>query len=319
MFGGIGSWKKSLTNLNIPHEEVFAIEKVKKIMQSYNIIHNTNHIAEDVTEIKIKNLPYCDLFCYSPLCQTFSTAGNKEGFNDPRGMMFFKALEYIEIHKPKYAIMENVRGLTQNKFKNEFALMIKLLEEQGYKNHVKVLDAADYNTPQTRHRVFIVSIRNDIDQNFEFPNPVEPTIKLADLVEDKVDEKYYVDDELLDSLLREFKGIVSINGACACLTPMRAKKRQNGRRFKTNGEPAFTVNTLDRHGFLKVNFDGTGIKYMIRQFTPLESLRLMGFEDEDYHKLVEHGIKESLIYHMAGNSIPVRMVEAILRELLMSK
>ncbi|MGN7324883.1 DNA (cytosine-5-)-methyltransferase [Bacillus altitudinis] len=100
--------------------------------------------------------------------------------------------------------------------------------------------------------------------------------------------------------------------AGAVLTPGREKKRQNGRRFKEDGEVSFTVNTIDKHGVAIVNYP----KYKIRKLTPLECWRLQAFDDEDYEKAVVAGISNSQLYKQAGNSITVTVLEEIFKELL---
>ncbi|WP_444558971.1 DNA cytosine methyltransferase [Bacillus stercoris] len=96
------------------------------------------------------------------------------------------------------------------------------------------------------------------------------------------------------------------------LTPEREEKRQNGRRFKDDGEPAFTVNTIDRHGVAIGEYP----KYRIRKLTPLECFRLQAFDDEDFEKAFAAGISNSQLYKQAGNSITVTVLESIFKELI---
>ena len=118
-------------------------------------------------------------------------------FNDDgtqtRSGLFFEALRIIEATKPKIAIAENVKNLTGKKFKEQFELVLKSLEEAGYSNYWKVLNAKDYGIPQNRERVFIISIRKDIDKGFEFPEPFPLKLRLKDMLDDEVDEKFYLD------------------------------------------------------------------------------------------------------------------------------
>lgn len=209
-------------------------------------------------------------------CQAFSFAGKQLGFDDERGILFFDALKIIKEKKPMYAMMENVKGLTSKKFKNELSIMLKKLEEAGYNNYWNVLNAKNYGIPQNRERVFIISIRKDIDDgSFKFPAPFDNGLRLKDLLEDSVDEKYYINDERTKGLIEEIKNKNQDISYCIdanyhkgttpkdfltksrrqlicipCLTPDRIDKRQNGRRFKTDGEPMFTITAQDRHGVL---------------------------------------------------------------------
>lgn len=294
LFAGIGAWSKALEKLGVEHEIVEAIEFDKKTIHSYNLIHKTNFEAKDITQLNENDFPDHDLLFYSPPCQAFSVAGKQEGFDDEkgRGTLFFDALRIIQAKKPKLAIMENVKGLTQKKFQFEFETMLQVLEQEGYKNYWKVLNAKDYGIPQNRERVFIVSIRNDIQQSFNFPAGFDNGQRLKHLLEEEVDEKYYISQDKTEKLLNEYvKGLekkdrlpseLSLNGesisycidasyakgispgsvndgrrthvveTLPCITPDRINKRQNGRRFKEDGEPSFTINTQDRHGILQI-------------------------------------------------------------------
>ncbi|MDY8021120.1 DNA cytosine methyltransferase [Paenibacillus polymyxa] len=288
LFAGIGAWSKALERLGVDHEVVEAIELDKKTISSYNLIHNSEFKNKDITMINPKEFPEHDLLFYSPPCQAFSIAGKQEGFGDARGTLFFEALKIIQKKKPKYAIMENVKGLTQKKFINEFETMLRLLEQEGYKNYWKVLNAKNYGIPQSRERVFIVSVRKDLDLSFEFPKAYDNGLRLKDLLEEEVDEKFYINEEKTRKLLDEFKGkygfedsrnvcintkmknnsmkkgyAATIISSCykeplntlevyPCITPERINKRQNGRRFKEDGDPSFTINTQDKHGILQI-------------------------------------------------------------------
>lgn len=184
LFAGVGAWSKALENLHIPHEIVLAVDNDKYPITAYNAIHNTNFEPIDITKLNEIDVPDCDLICYSPPCQSFSAAGKQLGFDDKRGILFFDALRIIKHKQPKYAIMENVKNLVGKKFKNEFEIMLQELEEVGYKNYWKVINAKDHNIPQNRERVFVVSIRNDIDIDFKFPEEQPLTNKLIDYLEE---------------------------------------------------------------------------------------------------------------------------------------
>ncbi|MEE0898222.1 MAG: DNA (cytosine-5-)-methyltransferase [Acutalibacteraceae bacterium] len=144
-----------------------------------------------------------DLITYGFPCQDISIAGKQQGFvNDSGGStrsgLFFEALRIIKELRPRYAIAENVKALTSTKFKNEFATVLSSLEEAGYNNYWRVLNAKDYGIPQNRERVFIVSIRRDVDEgDFQFPDKEPLMLRLRDMLEpaESVDEKYYLSTE----------------------------------------------------------------------------------------------------------------------------
>lgn len=201
LFAGIGAWSKSLRNLGINYEVVEAIEYESRIIEAYNLIHDTSFIAKDITKINEKEIPDCDLICYSPPCVTFSRAGNQEGFNDERGILFFDSLRIIKEKMPKYAIMENVSSLAQKKFKYEFTVMLNELEQIGYKNYWKVINAKHLGAAQSRNRVFILSVREDVGLDFKFPEHIKSNLRMSHLLDDVVDLKYYLDRDLTQKLV----------------------------------------------------------------------------------------------------------------------
>lgn len=145
--------------------------------------------------------------CITHNCQDFSVAGNQKGLidsegNQTRSGLLFEVERLIETAKahdelPEYLLMENVKNLVSKKFKPDFDRWLNKLEELGYKNYWKVLNAKDYLIAQNRERVFVVSIRKDIDKVYEFPEPKPLTKRLKDILEEKVDEKYYLSDKAI--------------------------------------------------------------------------------------------------------------------------
>lgn len=219
LFSGIGAFEKALKNLSIGYELVNYCEIDKYASKSYSVIHGVPEDKNlgDITKVNTSTLPNdIDLITYGFPCQDISQAGKQKGFTDESGEhtrsgLFFEALRIIQDTKPKYAIAENVKALVGKKFKTEFSIVLDCLEKAGYNNYYKVLNAKDFGIPQNRERVFIVSIRKDIDDNsFVFPQPFELKTRLKDLLEDEVDEKYYLKDSkqffINNSLEQESKG-----------------------------------------------------------------------------------------------------------------
>lgn len=211
LFSGIGAFEKALTNLEIPFELIAYCEFDKYASKAYSVIHNIPESLNmgDITKVDETQLTTdVDLITYGFPCQPFSQAGRQQGFDDEkgRGNLFFDALRIIKHCKPKIAIAENVRNLTSDKFKFEFQTVLKSLEDAGYNNYWKVLDAKNFDLAQHRERVIIVSIRKDLDSGvFEFPEPVELKKCLNDYLEKTVDEKYYIPDEKAQELIPQLK------------------------------------------------------------------------------------------------------------------
>ena len=169
------------------------VEKIDKIENVYDIT------VEDSHSFVVNN-------CIAHNCQDISLAGKQKGlFNEDgsktRSGLFFDALRIIEEIQPRVAIAENVKNLVGKKFKPQFDIILDSLDKAGYNNYWQVLNAKDYGIPQNRERVFIVSIRKDIDNgNFKFPELFELKLRLKDMLDDEVDEKYYLSKEQIDRI-----------------------------------------------------------------------------------------------------------------------
>lgn len=209
LFSGIGAFEKALDNLGIDYNLVNYCEIDKYASKSYAAVHDVSEELNlgDITKVDTSKLPHIDMISYGFPCQDISLSGKMRGlFNEDgtptRSGLFFEALRIIEDTKPKVAIAENVKNLTSKKFKEQFDIVLESLEAAGYNNYWQVLNAKDYGIPQNRERVFIVSIRKDIDNGcFKFPEPFELKLRLKDLLETEVDEKYYLSEERLKLIL----------------------------------------------------------------------------------------------------------------------
>ena len=196
LFAGIGACSKALTRIGIEHEIVDAVEIDKYAIQSFNAIHGTNFEPQDITQwdkdIKV------DLIMHGSPCQDFSVAGLNKGGDKgsgTRSSLMYETLRIVEKLKPKYVIWENVKNLLSKKHRHNFDAYIEAMDKLGYHSKYQVLNAKDFGVPQNSERVFTVSIRNDLNVDFKFPEPQELTIRLKDVLEPQVDEKYYLSDE----------------------------------------------------------------------------------------------------------------------------
>lgn len=207
LFSGIGAFEKALDRLGVEYELVGYCEIDKYASKSYAAIHNVSEDKNlvDVTKVDTSLLPDdISLLTYGFPCQDISTAGKTKGlFNEDgsltRSGLFFEALRIIKDTKPRVAIAENVKNLLSEKFNDQFRTVLESLEDVGYNNYYAVLNAKDYGVPQNRERVFIVSIRKDIDDGcYMFMPGFELGICLKDILEDEVDEKFYLSDEMIN-------------------------------------------------------------------------------------------------------------------------
>ena len=207
LFSGIGAFERACCRIGLDWELVNYCEIDRWASLSYSMVNQCSESLNlrDVRTVTAETVrdQHVDLITYGFPCQDISIAGKQQGFvNDcgesTRSGLFFEALRIIKELRPRYAIAENVKALTSTKFKTEFATVLSSLEEAGYKNYWRVLNAKDYGIPQNRERVFIVSIRSDVDEgDFQFPDKEPLVLRLRDMLEpaESVDEKYYLSTE----------------------------------------------------------------------------------------------------------------------------
>ena len=166
-------------------------------------------------------------------CQDISIAGKQKGFEHDgertRSGLFFEALRIIEFLQPEYAICENVKALTSKKFTAEFQTVLSGLSEAGYNNYWQVLNAKDYGIPQNRERVFIVSIRKDIEQEFTFPETQVLKLRVRDLLEKDVPEKFFINTPNAIALARKIAEEIELNHPAV----LRSVRTEYGKEIRT--------------------------------------------------------------------------------------
>lgn len=205
LFAGIGSQTQALTNIGIAHKVVAISEIDKYAIQSYEAMHGKANNLGDIR--KIEELPDADLWTYSFPCQDISVAGKGAGIKEgTRSGLLFEVERLLRVASekgtlPKYLLLENVKNLVSKKFKADFDKWLDFLGDLGYTNYWKVLNAKDYGIPQNRERVFCVSIRGK-HEPFVFPKPKKLTIRLRDMIDETVDERFYLKESTIRSILR---------------------------------------------------------------------------------------------------------------------
>lgn len=158
----------------------------------------------DMTKIDWQNFPDCDILFYSTPCQSISAAGLQHGFAEgsgTRSSIIWNVRDAVIAKHPKYLCLENVKAMVSGKFVGMFNLWQHELERLGYVNFAQVLNSKDYGVPQNRERIFLVSIRIDDDDDpnpkYNFPKPFPLEKCLADVLEENVDESFFLSDEML--------------------------------------------------------------------------------------------------------------------------
>lgn len=199
LFGGIGACSKAIERLGIDYEIADYVEIDKYAVASFNAMHNTNFEPQDICKWD-KDIEV-DLIMHGSPCQDFSLAGLQKGGDEgsgTRSSLMYETIRIVEKLKPKYVIWENVKNMISKKHKHNFDNYISKMDQLGYTSYYDVLNAKDYGIPQNRERVFTISIRNDLNQGYEFPQKQEIKLRLKDILEDNVDEKYYLSDKMIE-------------------------------------------------------------------------------------------------------------------------
>lgn len=210
LFSGIGSQHKALTNIGIK-SICTQCDIDKYAIQAYNAIHGETENLGNISLIDESKFvrDQWDLVTYSSPCQDFSFAGLQAGGekgSGTRSSLLWEVEKVINSVRPKYLLMENVKALVSKKFSPCFEKWVETLNSYGYKTYWKVLNAKDFGIPQNRERVFAVSIRDDINQEFVFPEGHKLQIRLKDVLETSVDAKYYLSKQVQDRFKFKPKG-----------------------------------------------------------------------------------------------------------------
>lgn len=288
LFAGIGGFDLALNRQG--HECVFANEwdKYAAIIYRRNIGElNTS----DIRLIRAYDIPDHALLVGGFPCQSFSIAGKRAGFDDIRGTLFFEIARILENKRPRYFILENVKGLLNHESGKTFQTILRVLTELGYEFQWQLLNSKNFGVPQNRERIFIIGHLGGQPRPQIFPILGSNTDtnsgdqKRQDRVADTITTRYGNRNARGTHLIQDIRGM---------------KKSQNGKGFKDSTEPSYTIDTLGAQGV----FDGS----TIRRLTPLECERLQGFPDG-----WTEGVSDSQRYKCLGNAVTVNVVEAIIK------
>ena len=216
-FSGVGAFNQALIRLGVDYEEVFACDMDKYARQTF--IDNYGEPKYYPTNVYEREIPSesLDIYMTSPPCQAFSLAGKRLGKDDKRGILFFNSHEFIQVNKPRYFIFENVKGLLSDDNGKTFSEWVNMLggksvngvlvlfpyeDSVPYHLYWKVLNAKEHGVPQNRERVFLIGIRDDKDNNFRFPPEEHLTNRLKDVLENDVDDKYFLSIDGIRNLIK---------------------------------------------------------------------------------------------------------------------
>lgn len=299
LFCGIGGLDKGFHDNGF--DVVWANDFDKYAVQTYAANYKNTVVQGDINEIPLESIPMADVVIGGFPCQPFSMMGEKRGFEDARGTLFFRIVEIIKYqidngNIPKAIVLENVRNLKNHDNGNTFATIKRILEGLGYKVYDRILNSADYGVPQTRNRTYIVCFSNK-NVDFRFPNTQKLTSTLQDLLENNVPEKYFLTDKILPTILSNgtggYQGRSEIDLKIArplCATMAKMHRACQDNYVTQNGK--------------------------IRRLTPRECARLQGFADSFVIP-----VSDAQAYKQFGNAVTVnvsRAVAASVKEALQS-
>ena len=320
LFAGIGGFRLGMESAG--HECIGFCEIDKFARKSYKAIHDTEgeielHDITTVTDEFIRGIGHVDIICGGFPCQAFSIAGKRKGFEDTRGTLFFEITRFASILRPRLLFLENVKGLLNHNGGDTFETILSALDELGYDAEWQVLNSKDFGVPQNRERVFIIGHLRGRSIRAIFP--LGGNDKTTDCKQQKIKKVGNIrkkgksqsgDVVSIDSLVPTLCSTTTQKDppkiAIPILTPERPKKRQNGRRFKENGEPMFTLTGQDRHGIvvagkLPGNHDQNSRVYNPRGLAPTLSTMQGGGQEpkiiqkaRGFNKGAQHSIAPTL-------------------------
>jgi DNA (cytosine-5)-methyltransferase 1 len=319
LFSGVGSQRMALNRLDINFEVVGISEIDKYALQSYKAIHGDCPNLGDITKINPEDVPEHNLLTYSFPCQDISIVGKMQGLKkggDTRSGLLWEVSKIIKQHRPKYLLLENVKNLVGEKFKPDFDKWLQWLDKQGYVNYYEVLNAKDYGIPQNRERVFVVSIRKDVNAkrvpyeigffdnlSYRFPE----TMELKFTIQDIADFGKEVPRRIVNSMYKKTGDFGNRFNTQSKISPCVIAK---------SGYAAITNNYYTKD-FKEYTIDEI-YKKNIPVYANSDKMAwlLMGFSDDDFQKAQDSGVSEAQLYKQAGNSIVVDVLVGIFKELL---
>ncbi len=301
LFAGIGGMRLAFDNAGF--KTIFSNDFDKTCKDTYDLnFSEPKLLIKDIWKVEIKDLPEFEILLGGFPCQAFSIAGYRKGFKDDkgRGNLFFRIVEILDARKPTAFLLENVKNLKGHDNGKTFNIIKKTLEELGYTIKTEVLNTMTHgNLPQNRERIFIVGfLDKDKSEAFDFPKKIPLTKCFKEFVANEADDKYYYNDKPLYERIKQ-----DINSEETIYQWRRKYVRAN----KKGVCPTLTANMgLGGHNVPIIkNHKG------IRKLTPKECFLLQGFPKS--FKLPK--LADSRLYHQAGNSVSVSVVQRIAEEI----
>lgn len=305
LFSGIGGL--DLGFIKAGFDVIWANDFDKYAVETYKANIDGKIVLGDINDL-IDEIPSHDVLLAGFPCQPFSMMGKQKGFSDERGTLFFTIEKILSLHKPKIIVLENVKNLLTHNNGKTFKKMKNILEQKlNYSIHYEVLNSQDFGVPQTRRRVFVVGfLKDEIDSNkFQFPQTQKLKTTTFDLLDDKVDKKYFLSYKILPTILSNgsgnYKSKSEINLPIA--KPLTATMHKMHRANQDNYFEDFPNRAL---------FEDTEEKRIsaVRRLTPNECRKLQGFPDD--WKIV---VSDTQAYKQFGNAVTVNVSKSLAKSI----
>lgn len=339
LFSGIGGFEEGLKYSNLEGEVVFSSEIDTFAQKSYIANFPNHNLNGDITKIEAKAIPNHDILMGGFPCQAFSIAGNRNGFDDTRGTLFFDIVRIVREKKPQIVLLENVKNLVSHDNSNTIKVILNTLNELGYTVDFTIINSSEMGVPQSRERTYILGIRDIVSEKFKEDyrsnkinklkqelneekfngfnffdslKPINKKVFIRNILEEEVSEKYFIENEKIRSYIENIK-IDDINDEMRILKlfdlPKEIHNDQERQRrvYSING---ISPTILARADSTKILVKENG-KLRIRKFTPVENLRAQGFEENFIKKLKESGVSDTQLYKQSGNAVSPPVIREI--------
>lgn len=298
LFAGIGGTRLGF-HLTGQFQTVFGSEIDKFAKQTY-LANFGEELDGDIQKIVSSEIPDHDVLVAGFPCQAFSKAGKKQGFQDQRGSIFFEIIRILKDKKPKAFLLENVKNLKTHNNGDTLKTILESLKNLNYQTYVFVLNSRDFGVPQKRERIYIVGFNKSLVKNysdFQQPKPIFSEVKVGDILENKVNSKYTISDQLWAGHQR--------------------RKKKNTLEGKGFGFSLFDQDS-NYTNTVSARYYKDGSEILIKQegknprkLTPREVARLQGFPEEF---LIP--VSDTQAYKQFGNSVTVPVIHSISKEIL---
>lgn len=294
------------------YDVIWANEYDREIWETYRNNHlHTVLDTRSIVSIQESEVPECDGIIGGPPCQSWSEAGALRGIHDKRGQLFFDFIRILEAKQPQFFLAENVSGMLLPRHREALYNIKQMFKNAGYELSFQLLNAADYNVPQERKRVFFIGLRKNMGMKFEFPHTTFPKITLEQAIGD-----------LQENVLPAAQGNKTNGNACHIpnheyMTGDFSSIFMSRNRVRGWDEQSFTIQAGGRHAPIHPQAPAMqfieqdkrifvpGAEHLYRRLSVRECARIQTFPDDFtfYYEKVAAG------YKMIGNAVPVQLAK----------